>query len=230
MEYNYKKFNSKKYDFSKSNGLQIGDTVPNFKLHSLDGDEVSLFNKVDNVTVVEMGSITCPLYSGNIASMNKLVKDYPGIDFKVLYVREAHPGKNIPEHKDIQDKLKLAGEIKDHFPENREIVVDGIAGMVHKELGLLPNTVLVIGPDRKILYRADWNNSPTVSKVLRNIKEKKSIKNITPRFQPAPINVTVPVLLRAGGDALFDFLVHLPSVILQRSKKFFSSKNGGVQF
>lgn len=223
MKYNYKKFNAKEYDFSKSNGLQVGEIVPNFKLISLNGNDVYLFDETNKIVVLEAGSITCPLYSGNIVGMNKLAKDYPEIDFKVLYVREAHPGKKILHHGSVKEKLKLANNIKNYFPENREILIDEIDGNVHEKLGLLPNTVLVIGKNKKILYKIDWNNTSTLSEVLKNVKENKSIKGIVPKFRPAPINIVFPVLFRAGNDALFDFLVHLPSVILQRSKKFFSS-------
>lgn len=224
MTYNYKKFSAKEYDFSESRGLQIGDAVPNFKLSSLTGEEVYLFDDVNSVTVIELGSITCPLYSGNIEGMNILKEKYPDINFKVLYIREAHPGKKISRHTSLEEKVKDAGDIQKYFAEKREIVVDDIEGTVHKSLGLLPNTILIVGKDKKILYRADWNNSPTISKVLNNIKEGKPIKNIISKFRPAPITVTVPVLLRAGRDALFDFLLHLPGVILERSKSFFSHK------
>lgn len=225
MEYNYKKFNSKEYDFSKSGGFHVGDTVPDFMLRSLSGDEVSLFDSVNRITVIEIGSITCPLYSGNIADMNKLAHEYPQIDFKVLYVREAHPGKKIPSHKEMKEKITLANTIKNYFPENRKILVDEISGTIHERFGLLPDTVLVIGEDRKVIYRIDWNSPTTLSKVLVNIRENKSIEDIIPKFSPAPANVLFPVLFRAGGDALFDFLIHLPMIILKKSKNFFFGKS-----
>ncbi len=221
MEYNYEKFDSTEYDFSGSKGLQIGDTVPDLTSFSSNGDIVPLLKKTDAITVLETGSITCPLYSGNIDPMNKLAKDYPEIDFKILYIREAHPGKKIPSHKNIQEKIKLAHTVRTYLPENREIIIDDINGTVHKVLGLLPNTVLVIGQDRKILYRIDWNHVPTLSKVLKNIEEGRAINNIIPKFKPSSIPMTLSVLLRAGSDALFDFLKYLPHMIWQRSKKNF---------
>lgn len=218
-EYNYKKFYAKESNISTSKGLQIGDRVPNFKLISLDGNKVSLFNQANKIIILEFGSITCPIYSANITDMNKLAKKYPDMAFKVLYVREAHPGKKIHKHKNIKEKIELANNIKNHFPENREIVIDNLKGTVHKKLGLLPDMLLVIGKNRKILYRLDWNNLETLFKVLKNIKNGKSVKNIISKSRKIPMKAMLPVLLRAGNDSLFDLIKAIPRMILQKSRK-----------
>jgi len=225
MKYNYESFTSGEYDFSEQNGLQTGDIFPNFELTSQNAEIVPLFDGTEKITVIETGSITCPLYSGNIIGMNELAKKHPEIDFKLLYIREAHPGKNIPSHKNISEKITLANKIKDHFPENREILVDNIDGAVHEKVGLLPNTIVIVKKDGEVLYKIDWNNIDTLSKALECIENDEPADSITPKFRPAPPTISIPVLHRAGNDALFDFLLHLPKVIFERAKKFFNSEN-----
>lgn len=225
MSYNYQKFNNKEYDFSVSRGLQVGDIVPNYKLRSQRGDEINLFNEKNKIMVLETGSMTCPLYSGNIKQMDHIAAEYPEIEFRVIYVREAHPGKIIPCHANIDSKIEHSNSIKKYFPENRLILIDSIDGVFHQHIGLLPNTVLVIGKNKEVLYKMDWNHPGTLKKVLDNLVNNKPVNNIVPKFLPAPFSITIPVLLRSGGDALFDFLINLPGLILERAKKF--TKKGG---
>lgn len=223
MKYNYEEFTSGEYNFSEQKGIQVGEVFPNFEVTSQNGEIISLFDNTGKITVLETGSITCPLYSGNIVGMNEIAKEHTDVDFTILYVREAHPGNKIPNHTDIERKVSLANNIKNHYPENRKILIDDIDGTIHEKIGLLPNTLLIIGKNREVLYKIDWNNRETLSKALERIEKNKSTEDIIQKFRPAPPTISIPVLYRAGTNALFDFLRQIPKVIFQRTKNFFTS-------
>ncbi|MBL4869796.1 MAG: redoxin domain-containing protein [Robiginitomaculum sp.] len=214
--YNYERFSPESYDFTKQVGLKIGDTLPAFSLQGLDGKNVSLNNFAGQVMVIETGSISCPLYIGKIKPMNTLVQENPDVAFLVIYIREAHPGKKIPNHQIQSEKAKNANRLKDKEPENRTILIDTLKGDIHKKLGLLPNMAYVIGADRKVLYRADWNIPSRIAEVLTAIKSNSPIPNEPADFTPVAPFYSVRVLARAGGlAAVWEFISHLPKLMKQ---------------
>ena len=214
--YNYPKFTSHSYDFSVQTGLTAGDALPSFALTDLQGREVSFDTYAGKTLVLETGSITCPLYVGKIKSMNALAKDFPDVQFIVIYVREAHPGKNINAHNDSEGKSNNAKFLKETEPENRTVLVDSLDGNTHTALGLLPNMAYVIGADGTVIYRADWNIPDRIKEVLGALKTGDPISNAPADFTPVSPHYSVRVLARAGGlRAVWEFISHLPQLIKQ---------------
>ena len=126
--YNYDAFSSVTYNLDSFPGPEVGSKAPDFSLSTLDNTKACLLDFSGNFLVLELGSITCPLFQGRREGMSDLVAKYPNISFSVLYIREAHPGSNIHSHKTINDKLTRARTLRNEDGEKRKILIDGIEG------------------------------------------------------------------------------------------------------
>ena len=77
-----------------TDGLLVGDTIPQFQFYSLNGtptDALTLLQTGKPLCIVA-GSFTCPVWRGKIAALNTLISTYGSqVNFLVVYVVEAHP-------------------------------------------------------------------------------------------------------------------------------------------
>ena len=96
MSYNYAKFQASDYDLAHFRGPLPGTKAPDATLDLASGGRSRLLDFDGTFLVLEMGSITCPLFQGRRPHMDRLDLQHPDISFAVLYVREAHPGASIP--------------------------------------------------------------------------------------------------------------------------------------
>lgn len=149
--------------------------------------------------------------------MESIAREYSGkADFYILYVREAHPGGNYPAQKSLSDKLQHAADLKHLERVGRAILVDNVEGTVHRDYGMRPNSVYVIGRDGIILFRADWNAPEEVKTQLNRLLEKNGYAsgleaiNLTDNFTRLTPEVALEhfkVFSRAGYGAMVDFAV-----------------------
>lgn len=96
--YRYDKFKPFQYDFSKFEGSKAGEAAMDLVATKLNGETVKLSDFFGSWIVLETGSITCPIYEAKVEPMNRLARKFTDVTFLVLYVREVHPGENIPQH------------------------------------------------------------------------------------------------------------------------------------
>ena len=91
--------------------------------------------------LLTFGSATCPLTLGSIAGLNNLYEKYRGdnVEFLFVYVREAHPGEDLPAHESIDDKFRAAQMLRDEEELKMPVLVDDLRGSVHRKYGKLPN-------------------------------------------------------------------------------------------
>jgi len=226
QEYNYQHMSTSRYSlaFDRFDGPRIGELAPDFTVYTLEGKIVRLRDYLEKTVILETGSITCPATIGNTKSMQDLMARYSEMVFLLLYVREAHPGQNIPAHDSLENKIHSAQRLKDEENENRIIIVDNLEGDAHKAYGLLPDMVYVIDKNGYVIYRAQWNNPDRLDEVLRSIHEGKtaqfeesyefpSVKNVGFR---AFKNTMFRTIKRAGPRAITDMLLTMPSLLLMR--------------
>ena len=95
-----------------------------------------------------------------VPSLNQLAKDFEGQPFKFyyVYVREAHPGENIPPHRSYQEKLELAQAFRETEGLELDLLVDGFEGPVHVAHGAGPNLACIIRKDGTLVYRSQWTD------------------------------------------------------------------------
>jgi len=83
-----------------------------------------------------------------------------------IYTREAHPGENVPHHDSFERKLAGAELLREEAGIRRDILVDDLAGTVHRAYGLMPNMTWVIAQGGRIAYKADWTSAANVEAFL----------------------------------------------------------------
>ena len=83
-----------------------------------------------------------------------------------MYTREAHPGENVPCHDSLESKLAVARLLREEAGIGRDILVDELAGTVHRAYGLMPNMTWVIDLDGRVAYKANWTSAANVEAFL----------------------------------------------------------------
>ena len=210
--YNYDAFSPDNYNLSSADGPEVGDKAPDFELETHDGQKRRLLDFEGDCIVLELGSMTCPLFLTRQDSMEKIAKDFPQVTHAILYVREAHPGADIPAHKTIEDKRDCAALLKSEFDDPRTILVDGVEGEVHLAYGSMPNAVYIIDKGDIVRFKAPWNNAKTTRKALEAVLAGKSAK-MKSYFKPATPWVVMATARRAGKGSGKDFVHGLPRLI-----------------
>lgn len=211
-EYNYCSFKPMYYNFFDFKGPKPGEKALDFEAYGLDGEKVKLSDFFGSWLVLETGSFSCPMYVGNIKKMNNLLKQFQDVRFVVLYVREAHPGSNVPSLVSIKDKIKHANRLPGEEDEKRTIIVDTIDGNAHKLYGSFPDAVYIINPEGTVIFRSDWNIPSNVKNVLTNGRDEIHKRD---HYEPgAPsVPLALRVLMRSGLNALWDFAIGLPKLL-----------------
>lgn len=211
LEYNYARYSLDAYEIGKFPGPRPGEMASDFTLYTVQGKEVRLADLKGKWLVLETGSYTCPMYVSNARSMNSLKAKFPDVEFLLVYVREAHPGSRIGAHTDMGNKTGLARKTQAASTETREILIDDVAGTMHRAYGAFPNLVYVIDPEGRVAYRLDWSSAKMVETFLRN---RETINTVDHRaIWGTPPWIMVPICLRGGWNAVWDLAVAMPPII-----------------
>ncbi len=210
-KYNYDNFSSNMYNLDNFSGPDLGEKSPDFLLSTINDKKINLLDFSGQFLVLELGSITCPLFQGRREGMGDLVDKYPNISFSVLYIREAHPGNKIPAHRSIKDKVAYAKSLHNDG-ETRNILIDDLAGTAHSSYGGYPNAVFIINKNGCIVFRSDWNSVPATKKALNKLLGGKAAQTKS-YFLPVKPTVAFRTLRNSGDGALTDFLSGLPKLI-----------------
>lgn len=213
MSYNYDAFSADQYDLSAFRGPKPGKRAPDFDLSDVNGRPVRLLDFEGEYLVLEMGSITCPLFQGRRPAMARLGRAHAEVGFAVLYVREAHPGAAIGAHVTPEDKRAQALALAEADGEGRRIVVDHIDGRAHEAYGGYPNSVFIINRHGCVVYASDWNDPKATGRVIELLKAGSPAEGIRAFFTPVPPSVTLRVLGRGGKGSLSDFLKSFPRLV-----------------
>lgn len=209
--YNYDEFSTDDYDFDTAFGPDVGDKAPDFALTTASGETKNLLDFSGAFLVLEMGSITCPLYQSRRGIMETLTH-IDGVSSAVLYVREAHPGANIQSHKSFEDKKACATRLTTEDGESRTVFVDGLEGKAHAAYGSMPNAVFIINKNGCVVYRAEWNNPSATRKALIALLAGQAV-TAKPYFRPALPTTVLRTLGNAGKGSAADFFKGLPFLI-----------------
>jgi hypothetical protein len=130
----------------------------------------------------------------------------------ILYIREAHPGAEIPAHKNVQDKRACALRLEEEDGEKRLILVDDVEGTAHQAFGSMPNSAFIINKNGCILYKSVWNNPSATQAAVAAILENRPVI-AKDYFRPALPSVSMRTLKRAGKGSARDFFKSLPNLI-----------------
>jgi len=210
--YNYDSFSPDNYNLQSADGPEIGQKAPDFELETHDGQKRRLLDFEGECLILELGSMTCPLFLTRYDSMQKIAQDYPQVSSSVLYVREAHPGAAIPAHKSIEEKKACASLLVSELNDPRLILVDGVEGHAHQAYGSMPNAIYIIDKEGIVRFKAAWNNTTATRTALEAVLQGKSSK-IKSYFKPAKPWIVLSTARRAGKGSGSDFFRGLPRLI-----------------
>ncbi len=217
--YGYRRFTPEEYDFTVDEGLQAGDTFKDSELQTLDGETVRLSDYLrDKPLVLETGSMTCPMYAQSVPPMMKLIEKYPGLDHVLMYVREAHPGELQPQHRSEAEKIGVAKKTKRRYGDDRTILVDDVNGSAHRYYGTMSNSIFVIAPDGKILFRSIWNNADEMDAILGAIAKGEAVQSRELKVVPPFSFRAVRTLFMGGIVAIWDFVRGLHRLVGNHKK------------
>jgi peroxiredoxin len=151
---------------------KIGGAAPQFEATTLDGATVRLsdFHGVKHV-VMMTGAITSPMCAFEVPAFNQLKQDFAGkqIAFFLLYTRESHPAENYGAHTSFEQKLAYAREQQQLEDIRFPILVDHLAGRIHRAYGLWPNALFVIHRDGRLIFRSNMANHAELRQFLEDI-------------------------------------------------------------
>jgi hypothetical protein len=139
------------------------------------------------------------------------------IDFATLYVREAHPGDQLPQPATWDQKLAHARALQERDALPWVVGVDDLDGSLHRQLDPKPNAAYVINPDGRVAVRLLWSNhARSLRETLNQIASDPHtiIGQREPHLLPllSGLGKTEEVLSRAGQTARRDFRRAAPPI------------------
>ena len=222
MNYNYARFSVDEYDLSEFPGPTVGEMIEDFSLSDYSGNHVQLSDFRGKWLVLETASITCNMYTRNIDKMTTLKRKFPEVEFRLIYVREAHPGQKLPQHGCMRSKMSAALRLRSDCGDSRKVLVDDIDGTVHQKLGAMPNMVYVIDPEGRVAYRHDWAVVDELDRVLAT-HQADGFGEHANTWQLRPFSWDTNKELfktvgRGGGDAIVDLVKAIPFFMWEHMK------------
>ena len=211
-DYNYDTFSPDDYDFDSSAGPEVGQKAPDFELETAEGETQKLLTFDGDFLVLELGSITCPLFHTRREGMQSIESEFPSVSFAVLYVREAHPGEDIPAHQQFEEKKACAARLSSEEGDKRKILVDGLEGAAHEAYGSMPNSIFIIDKEGIVKFKAEWSNPTATRKALRALIDGEEVR-VKSYFRPAKPSIVLRTVKRAGKGSKSDFFRGLPRLI-----------------
>ena len=137
------------------------------------------------------------------------------VRFVMVNVREAHPGKAVPQPQALDEKTEHAEQLRDLYGFEFEVAVGDIDGTLHRALSPKPNSAYILGKDGTILFRAQWaNDTKALAEALEAIAAGESPRRSQSGGLVRPMlrfmRDVAPVLDRAGGGAWGDMWLVAP--------------------
>jgi len=188
-----------------------GDRVPDFDLPTLGGGR---FRSTDlgetGPALLIFGSYTCPVTENAAPGLIELHGRFGDrVRFVMVDVREAHPGKAVPQPQTFDQKMAHAALLRDLHGFEFEVAVDDIDGTLHRAVSPKQHSAYILGKDGTILFRAQWAND---TKALAEALDPIAAGNAPRRSQSGGVVRPIlrqlrnmaPVFDRAGGGAWSD--------------------------
>jgi peroxiredoxin len=164
-----------------SRAPEPGDAAPDFELRSLSGDLIKLsdFKNSRNV-VITFGSATCPQTAASIGGLRSLAREFPvsDVEFLFIYVREAHPGADLPPHHSMEDKAHAALILRDQEQIEFPVLIDELGGEVHRKYGALPNASFIVDTSGRIAYRSLASHGSSLGAALEELLERQKERGV----------------------------------------------------
>lgn len=214
LDYLNPRFKVALYDWDTFVGPRADDPAIDFSCVDFEGNTHRLSDFRGKWVVLETGSATCSQYTKNIHRIKNLRKEFPDVEFIIVYVREAHPGERLRQHRSFTEKLSAAKLLPQKYGEHRTILIDSLEGDMHRAYGAMPNLVYVINPDGIVHYRCDWTHIEGLQTALRERDRVHTEEHATLRKISAQRSLWIATrtMWTGGIVALWDFVMAGPAL------------------
>jgi iodothyronine deiodinase-like protein len=219
--YNYQHFSREllnDLEQAAFSGPEPGERAPDFKGVTLEGKSVRLsdFRGEKNVVLV-FGSATCPMTAASVGGVNRLYAHFGGepLEFLFVYVREAHPGDQIPAHKSSDAKVRAALLLRAEENMGMPVVVDDLRGSIHRKYSRLPNPAFLIDKAGYVAFRSMWTKPEQLEAAIEELLELQQERGVDHAVVNGGQDLRVPLsysalssyraLERGGEQAVNDF-------------------------
>lgn len=199
-------------------GPEPGEQAPDFKARSLDGETIRLSDYKGKKNVLLLfGSATCPMTAGSIEGINELYNEFRGdnVEFLFVYVREAHPGEELPAHRSMSDKTNAARLLRDQEDMEMPVLIDDLRGAIHRKYSRLPNPAFLIDKSGRVAFRCMWAKPDTLGEAIEELLELQQERGVEHVVVNGGQDLSMPMtygvlysyraLERGGKEALSDF-------------------------
>ncbi len=144
--------------------LKVGAPAPDFALPDLSGEKQLTLSdsKGKKPVVLVFGSCTCPPFRRQIGEVERIYQSYKDkADFVLVYIREAHPGSQIPginngetiqQTETLAERRELAADFAEELKLTMPVLVDKEDNKVNATYAGWPNRLVIVGVDGKIAY------------------------------------------------------------------------------
>jgi hypothetical protein len=121
--------------------------------------------------VLMAGAVTSPMCAVEIPAMNRLQEEFGdrGVSFYLVYTRESHPAERYPPHASFEEKVSRARELRTLENVRFPILVDDLAGTIHRTYGPWPNALFVVHRDGRLVYRTNMANAKALRQFLEDL-------------------------------------------------------------
>lgn len=160
-------------------GINPGNSVPDFKLYTLNGDSVILSDILQQGKPVLLisASYTCPVFRGKIQTINMVDSIYQGqLSVYVIYTVEAHPiidvspysgnvwttstnqteGVLYEQPKTYGERKVVLNELLNNYYLRPMLLIDGPCNDWWLNYGTEPNSATLIKTDGKVFAFQQW--------------------------------------------------------------------------
>jgi Flp pilus assembly protein TadD len=143
----------------------VGKPAPEAALRRLDGSAVTVSSLRGRPQLLAFGSFTCPQFRHGAPVLNRLHERYRGqIDFRMVYIREAHPegdwqstinqreGVSLPEARDERQRGEHAGLCRTRLSIPYEALLDTMDGAAERAFMAFPSRAFVLDAAGRVVY------------------------------------------------------------------------------
>lgn len=206
-------------DMAFNGGVKPDGQIGKIKLSTTDAQLFEWpYANSPRLLLLVFGSRSCPATISSIPDIKNLYAEYGSeVEFVYVYVREAHPGEQIPQPQTMQDKTYQACALQAEQNIPWKIAVDTLDGEVHHQLATRPNSAYLIDDKGTVVFRTLF--AADVDALKQAIKGALQGKRIakperSPVLYPVLklIGLMWVVLGSSGTRAQRDLLLHTPFI------------------
>lgn len=167
----------------QSRGPLPGEPAPDFILSDIEGHNWTLSELRGRPVVLIFGSGTCPMTTGSLPGLNKLYQEKGDTaQWLTVYVREAHPGENMPAHESLEQKRHQAKRMRDEEGIGWPVLIGELDGSTHQAYTELPNHIFLIDREGNVAFRGEFAHAPSLHEALAQLEAQDGVGPVSFRI------------------------------------------------